>query len=83
MEEGLNCISPHQLPARLLCQGVRWMETLADKIPDFPTCRWGGKIDIVIFEKETANIKGSKSCLTKVRWKPGVLRKNIRLYLEM
>lgn len=47
------------------------METLADKIPDFPTCRWGGKIDIVIFEKETANTKGSKSCLTKVRWKPG------------
>lgn len=53
------------------------MEILADKIPDFPTCRWEGKIYIVVFEKKPANIKGRKGCLTKMRRKPRVLRKNI------
>lgn len=58
------------------------METLSDKIPDFPTRRWEGEIQIVAFEREIANIKGRKICLTKMRWKPGVLRKNTQLYLE-
>lgn len=76
MAEGLIASLPIDCQ-RDCCQGVRWMETLADKIPDFPTCRWEGKIYIVIFEKETANIKGRKGCLTKMRRKPRVLRKNI------